>query len=308
MLINTILNVNNHMSNKLYKVFTHGDLDGAVSLLCLLWAKPTDTVEYEELYNNTIEERLISYNEKTLNKPTTVVMDFSLRESFLNLDFPEFVFVDHHKSSEQYLNKFKNAKIVFKNTTSNTALMYNTFLKNTNSLTKEQKYLIALANDFDCYELKLPHSYDLNVLFWSEYRGKFYKFINDFKLGFGGFSQTQKNLIHSEKTLACSQADKLQKFTGTLNIKNTSYSTVAVIGERFNTLVNDCIIHKYNPDLFFYINTKTEKVNMRKKPSIQNFDIGLFAEEVCEGGGNLNSGGGKLTPLLMEFMKNLKPE
>ena len=296
------------MSNKLYKVFTHGDLDGAVSLLCLLWAKPNDTVEYEELYNNTIEERLLSYNEKTLNKPTTVIMDFSLRESFLNLDFSEFVFVDHHKSSEQFLNKFKNAKIVFKNTTSNTALMYNTFLKNSNSLTKEQKYLIALANDFDCYELKLSHSYDLNVLFWSEYRGKFHKFINDFKSGFKGFSETQKKLIQSEKTLACSYADKLQKFTGTINLKNIQYNTVAVVGERFNALVNDCIIRKYNPDLFFYINTKTEKVNMRKKTSIENFDIGLFAEEICEGGGNLNSGGGKLTPLFMELMKNLKPE
>ena len=64
------------MSSKLYKVFTHGDLDGAVSLLCLLWSKPNDTIEYEELYNNTIEERLISYNEKTVNKPNPLFRCF----------------------------------------------------------------------------------------------------------------------------------------------------------------------------------------------------------------------------------------
>ena len=47
---------------------------------------------------------------------------------------------------------------------------------------------------------------------------------------------------------------------------------------------------------------------MRKKTSIENFDIGVFAEEMCDGGGNSNSGGGILTPLFMELMKNLKPE
>jgi len=296
------------MSNKLYKVFTHGDLDGAVSLLCLLWAKPQDIIEYEELYNNTVEERLLSYNEKTLNKPTTIIMDFALRESFLGLDLSEYVFIDHHKKSEQFVQKFKNSKIIFKDTTSNTALMYNTLLKNSNSLTKEQKYLIALANDFDCYALNLPHSYDLNILFWTEYRGKFYKFINDFKDGFKGFTKSQQIFIQREKELACNQADKINKFIGSLSIKNNTYNCIAVIGEKNNMLVNDCIINKYNPDLFFYINTKTEKVNMRKKTSIEKFDIGLFAEEFCDGGGNFNSGGGSLTPIFMELMKNLKPE
>jgi hypothetical protein len=295
------------MSNKLYKVFTHGDLDGAVSLLCLLWAKPESVIEYEELYNNTIEERLLLYKEKTINKPTTVIMDFSLRESFLNFDSSEFVFVDHHKASSKFIDQFKQAKVVFKETTSNTGLMYNSFLKNSN-LSKEQKYLIALANDFDCYDLKLPHSYDLNILFWSEYRGKFSKFIDDYYWGFKHFTENQIKLINNEKYLGCQEAERLQKFTGILTIKGKTYNTVAAIGEKYNILAIDCIMRKYNPDIFFFINTKNEKVNMRKKSDIKDFDMGTFAEKVCEGGGNSNSAGGTLTPVFMELMKNLKPE
>lgn len=296
------------MSNKLYKVFTHGDLDGAVSLLCFLWTRPDATIEYEELFNNTIEDRLVLYKEKTINKPTTLVMDFSLRETFLNFDIPEFVFIDHHKRSEIFVKQFKNSKVVFKETTSNTALMYNTFLKENNNLTKDQKYLIALANDFDCYELKLKDSYDLNVLFWSEYRGNFCKFIEDYKLGFKPFTESQRRLIENEKYLGCKLAESYQKFFGELKIKGQSYNTIAVIGEKYNLLAIDCLINKYDPDMFFFINIKTEKVNMRKKPSIKDFNISDFAEKFCEGGGNSNSAGGKLTPVFMEMMKNLKPE
>jgi hypothetical protein len=295
------------MSNKLYKVFTHGDLDGAVSLLCLMWAKPESTIEYEELYNNTIEERLLNYNLKTLNKPSTIIMDFSLRESFLNLDSSEYIFLDHHKTSENFLNKFKNAKVIYKNSNSNTGLVYSTFSKTLSSISKEQKYLIALTDDFDSYSLKLPHSYDLNILFWTEYRGKFSKFIQDYHKGFKPFTESQIKLINFEKNSACELAEKLQKYEGSVTIKGEKYKTLAVIGEKYNNLVIDCLINRNNPDLFFYINTKTEKVNLRKKSTITSFDLGAFAEKICEGGGNSNSAGGKLTPLFMELTKNLKP-
>lgn len=296
------------MSNKLYKVFTHGDLDGAVSLLAFLWARQDATIEYEELFNNTIDDRLVLYKEKTINKPTTLVMDFSLRETFLNFDSSEFVFIDHHKNSEKFIDQFKNAKVLFKDTTSNTALIYNTFLKENQNLTKDQKYLIALANDFDCYDLKLKDSYDLNILFWSEYRGKFSKFIDDYYFGFKPFTENQIKLINNEKYLGCKLAESYQKFNGSLKIKGETFNTLAVIGEKYNLLAIDCLINKYNPDIFFFINIKSEKVNMRKNPNIKTFEIGNFAEKICEGGGNSNSAAGKLTPVFMEMMKNLKPE
>lgn len=295
------------MTNKLYKVFTHGDLDGAVSLLCLLWSKPEATIEYEELYNNTIEERLINYNQKTINKPTTIIMDFSLRESFLNFDYSEYIFLDHHKTSEKYVDKFKNAKVIYKNSNSNTGLVYSTFSKTLSSISKEQKYLVALTDDFDSYTLKLPHSYDLNILFWTEYRGQFSKFIQDYFKGFKPFTENQIKLINFEKNSACEQAEKLQKYEGTVTIKGEKYKSLAVVGEKYNHLVIDCLVKRNEPDLFFFINTKTEKVNLRKKSSITAFDLGTFAEKMCEGGGSSNSAGGKLTPLFMELTKNLKP-
>ena len=98
------------MSQKLYKIFTHCDLDGAVSLLTFLWAKSEDTVEFEEIYNTDVVEKLLKYKEKTFNPPPTLILDVALRPELIQFDSPQFTFIDHHKSSQPYLIDFKHSK------------------------------------------------------------------------------------------------------------------------------------------------------------------------------------------------------
>lgn len=295
------------MPQKLYKIFTHGDLDGAISLLLFIWARSTDSIEFEELYNTDCVEKLNKYVEKTHNPPSTLVLDMALREEFQKFDLPQFTFIDHHKSSEPYINKFKQSKVVYKEYTSNAKWIYKILNKDLSHLTQAQKYLVALADDFDSYKFDLPHSYDLNIIFWVEYKNKFSKFIFDYKDGFKGFNQYQQNIIRLEKEAAKKEADRLPKFEGTVNISGTSKKTLAVMGEHFSPLIIDQIIKAYNPELFFFINTKSERVNLRQNTKNNPIDLGAFAEKICEGGGHIHSAGGKITPLFMEISKNLKP-
>jgi hypothetical protein len=295
------------MPQKLYKVFTHGDLDGAVSLLVFMWARSNDTIEFEELYNTDYLEKLNKYVEKTYNPPSTLILDMALREELTQFDSSNFTFIDHHKTSENFISKFKQSKIIHKEYTSNAKWMYKFMSKDLSHLSKEQKYLVALADDFDSYTLQLPHSYDLNIIFWTEYKNKFSKFISDFKNGFKGFNQYQQNIIKLEKEAAQKEANKLSKFEGIINVGGIQKKTLAVIGEHFSSLVIDLIMKTYNPELFFFVNTKSERVNLRQNTKENPIDLGAFAEKICEGGGHSYSAGGKITPLFMEISKNLKP-
>jgi oligoribonuclease NrnB/cAMP/cGMP phosphodiesterase (DHH superfamily) len=294
------------MHTKTYQVFTHKDFDGAVSLLVFLWARSKSPVHFQELNNLNVTEKLNQYANNTANPFPTLVLDFALRPEFKNCDQSHFTFIDHHKSSENYLNTFKNCKVLYKEFSSNARWMYKLFEKDLTHLTQSQKYLIALADDFDCYKLQLPHSYDLNILFWSEYRQEFGRFIKDFKEGFKNFSSSQIKRIESIKKAAKAEAQKIQKFEGTIKIGDTNKYTVAALTDNTTNLVMDEIINEYNPELFFFINTKSEKVSLRQSRN-NPIDLGAFAEKICEGGGHFHSAGGKITPLFLEITKNLKP-
>ena len=82
---------------------------------------------------------------------------------------------------------------------------------------------------------------------------------------------------------------------------------VAAITDNINNIVIDLLMNKYNPDILFYINTKTEKVSMRQKKADNAIDLSTFAEKYCDGSGHMYAAGGKVTPLFMELTKKLKP-
>lgn len=291
-----------------YNAYTHKDLDGAVSLLTLLWAKPEDFISFDCVTNLQIEN-LKTLTEKT-NKPCpTYILDLALREEFLpELDQSNITFIDHHESSTPFVSRFTKAKIVHKNTTSNALFMAQLFKgEQYPERTMEQKMLIALADDYDCYRLDMPESYDLNILFWSEYKNNFTKFIKDYQNGFKPFTSGQKKAINYIKDEASKEADKLTIFQGVLNFGSKKKKTVAIMAEGFSNVTCDLIMQRYKPDVFFFINCKTEKVSIRQYTKEDPINVGLFAEKICEGGGHMHAGGGVITPLFMEVTKNLQP-
>jgi oligoribonuclease NrnB/cAMP/cGMP phosphodiesterase (DHH superfamily) len=295
------------MSNDTYHVFTHKDLDGAVSLLTFLWSKPNDTVLFHEITNLEIDK--IKQNIKRLSNPKNVyIFDLSLRQNFLpELDESFITIVDHHKRSEDFLKLFKKSKILYKEYSSNCLLIKKLMCDDKIELTPSQKKLIALTDDYDSNTMSFKESYDLNILFWMEYKDNFPKFIEDYKNGYKEPSPEQKKKIDIAKALANKEASNVQIYKGTLNIKGITKTTIGIQVNYFNSLMLDAVMKKYDSDLYFFINTKSNKVNIRQKKSDSCIDLQKFCEKFCDGGGNTYSASGTLTPLFMELTKNLKP-
>lgn len=293
---------------KCYHVFTHNDLDGAVSLLVLMWARPDCIFEYTAVNNLEIETKIKERIVNSHNNPKTFILDLALREDFLpQLNQSHITIIDHHKTSGPLVSRFDQANVLYKEFSSNAKLMRTLFKDNSPELSQEQKMLIALADDFDSYKLQIPESYDLNILFWSEYRNKFSNFIKDYYQGFKKFTPQQIKTIEYIKKEASKEAESIPLFYGDLEINGRSKKVFAALVSKTVPQVMDLLMAKYKPDIFFFINTKSEKVSIRQTPSEHNVDLGSFASKICEGGGHANAAGGKITPLFMQMTKKLKP-
>lgn len=295
------------MNKNTYQVFTHKDLDGAVSLLTFLWSKPNSTVTYNEITNAEINI-IKNYVKRTCNPPNILIMDLCLRDEMLpELDYDYITFIDHHKKSEEVISKFKQAKILYKETTSNTLLTRNLFKSEAPEFTDAQKKLILFADDYDSGENKFKESYDLNILFWTQFKNEFCYFCEYYKDGFKPFSENQLKFIKNAKYNAYLAEQETKCFQGNVIIEGKVKNVVAALTLNYNNIVIDMLMNKYKPDVLFYINSNSEKVNIRQKKTLDVINLPNFAQTYCDGGGNMYSCGGKITPLFMELTKKLKP-
>jgi hypothetical protein len=300
--------VNNLVHNKAYHIFTHKDLDGAVSLLTFIWSKPESYISYNEITNLEIH-KIKEYINRTVNPPTIILLDIPLRDEFLpELDKPFITIIDHHERSLPLVDKFKHSKILHKEFTSNCLLLRKILQDKISNLSDDQKKLILYADDYDCFNLKYTESYDLNIIFWHEFKNNFNKFIEYYKNGFVPFTKEQKTLINEIKAKTKNAAESLKCFSFELKIENENRSIIATMSDHSDTLIHDYIINKYKPDLFIFINTKKEKISLKQNKNQQTFfDLNKFAEKYCNGSGNKFSASGKITPMFMELTKNFKP-
>jgi hypothetical protein len=293
--------------NESWQIFTHKDLDGAVSLLTFLWSFPNETVSYREITNIQID-LIKDYVNKTCNPPNILIMDLALRPEFIpDLDYSFITYIDHHKRSEVYIKDFKQARIIHKEISSNTLLVRKILKEEAPEFTEAQKRLILLADDHDCGDNKFQDSYDLNILFWTQFRNAFCYFCNYYKDGFKPFTDDQKRIIKKAKQDAEIRLNQTQCFSGNIIMGGNPKYVVAAITDNTNNIVIDMLVAKYKPDILFYINTKTEKVSMRQKKADNAIDLSAFAEKYCDGSGHMYAAGGKVTPLFMELTKKLKP-
>jgi oligoribonuclease NrnB/cAMP/cGMP phosphodiesterase (DHH superfamily) len=291
---------------KNYQIFTHKDLDGAASLLTFLWSKPDATVTYREIANYDLDV-MKEYVKKTCNPPNILIMDLALREEFLpELDYEYITFIDHHKRSEEHIKKFKKAKIIHQETSSNTILVRNLFKNKAPVFTEAQKKLILLADDYDSNDIKFKESYDFNILFWSYFKNEFCYFINYYKNGFRPFTEDQKKTIIKAKYDAKKIFDNMICYQGDMIIEGYPQKVIAAMTDSFNSIVIDIIMTKYSPDILFYINPKTNRVSMRQKKKENPINLSQFAEKYCNGNGHNFTAGGEITPLFMELTKKLK--
>lgn len=295
------------MHSKAYHIFTHKDLDGAVSLLTFIWSHPNSIISYEEITNLEIV-KIKQFIKKTINPPNIVILDLAIREEFIaDLDHSFITIIDHHERSIPLINKFKNAKIYFKNVTSNSLLVRKLYQDICPPFSENQKKLILYADDYDCLKLKHEHSYDLNIIFWNQFKNNFSNFINKYKNGFLDFDENQKKLLFDVKQKIKNEEKKLKLFKGDLKIDLENKRIIAVSINENNPLLIDYLISKYDYDLFIIINIKNEKVKIRQKINDNPINLKKFCEKYCDGDATTFLGIGKITPLFLELTKNFIP-
>jgi len=291
-----------------FHIFNHKDLDGVLSLLIFKWFFPKSSITYRAVTNINVEVQIEEYIKNTINPHNVYILDLALRESFKQFDLPFITFIDHHKRSEEFKGLFSNSKIIHKEYSSNVKFVYKIFEKtNPVELSKEQKTLILLGDDFDSGENKIKDSYDLNILFWALYRNNIGKFLEKYNKGFFGFTEKEKNLILQTKKESINLLKELPLFKGSLNIEGGYRNVICSHGEHTNTLTLDYMMKKYDSDILFFINTKNEKVSLKQKKSNNMIDLANFAKKYCDGNGHTLSAGGNITDLFMELTKNFKP-
>jgi hypothetical protein len=234
-------------------------------------------------------------------------LDLALRETFKPFDLPFVTFIDHHKRSDEFKNLFVNSKLIVKEYSSNVKLTYKILEKiKPVNLTNEQKKLILLGDDFDSGENKLENSYDLNILFWARYKNNIGDFLKKYNNGFFGLSEKDKKIILESKKQAIDFLKQLPIFKGSINVEGQAKTVICSHGESINTMSLDYMLKKYETDLLFFINTKTEKVNLKQKKSENVIDLARFANKYCDGNGHNLSAGGNMTDIFMELTKNFK--
>lgn len=300
------------MDPKKVYVFTDSDLDGATSLLILHWALKSNLGEIKfqtTTVSNFRKDFLAWAAEDSIEKYDAVYfLDIDTSSSADLIDNKKSIIIDHHETHVPEKEKYKNATTNIIVTTSCSKLMYVHFKNELAQLTGIQKYLVALANDYDCYEFKLPESYNLNCAFTNSQKTlgktKTHKFIERFYNGFNGFNAQENNIIKEYTTGRDSAISKLQVYSGKINISKQNLTVAGTMGNRFVNDICDHLLKKYNADIVFFVNTSSNHISFRKNKTC-NVNLAKLANVLCEGGGHEYAAGGKITEKFMEFTKQL---
>ena len=285
-------------------IFTDLDLDGCCSYLAYSWLTQTRSKAITIKVSNLREKFLAWLKRNKLSDYKTVYFfDLDTTEIKDLIDKKNVTIFDHHKSHDE---KYKNATtIIDKECTSCSKLIYRHY-KNSANLTNEQKKLIALANDYDCYELKFPESNKLNFLLWYKNGDKLQNFINDFETGFHGFTNDQNKIISYHFYKFKKIRDSVILYKSTLKIAGKEYKFISTFGNEYVNDLCQYIIDNNDCDVCLMINLKNNRVYLRKNRTVE-LNLGKFAQKICDGGGHEYAAGGELNETVLALSKKFIP-
>jgi len=288
-------------------IFTDLDLDGCCSYLIYTWFKQSKPKAITLKVSN-IREKLLGWlnHNKIENYKRVYFFDLDTTEIKDLIDKPNVVIFDHHKS---HINEYDFAKTFIDiNQQSCSKFIYQTFrhIYPKINLTKEQKKLIALANDYDCYELKYPESNRLNFYLWYKNGDKLQNFINDFENGFFGFTTEQNKIISYHFYKFKKMRESVDLFKAKLSIAGKEYNFISTFASEYINDLGQYIVDSYECDVCMMINLKNNRVYLRRNKDI-DFNLSKFAKKICDGGGHEYAAGGVLNNNVLSLSKQFEP-
>ena len=298
--------------NKTY-VFTDFDLDGVASLLMLHWAlgaKPGELVFKTTTVTNFRKEFLTFLDQNNANDFDKIyILDLDVSKHTDLVDRKNVSIIDHHLTHVKNLEVYKNAFTTVVETTSCAKLCYNVW-KDKVKLTDAQKYFIALADDYDCYQFKLKETYELNCLYTNTQKTSTKQraeiFLDKYYKGFYPFNAQEKAIIKEYVDRKDKAIASLEVFTGNVSVGGKERSIYGTHGNKFVNEICDHMLNTHPADIVFFVNSNNSHVSFRKNKKCE-VDLSKLAAKICDGGGHEYAAGGKVTETFLNFTKLLTP-
>jgi len=301
--------------NKIY-VFTDFDIDGVASLLTLHWAlgaKPGQIAFKTTTVTNFRREFLSWLDQNNINDFDKVyILDLDVAKHADLVDRKNITIIDHHLTHVNAKDVYKNAEVSVTETTSCAKKVYNHFklLGKLDKLTQQQKYFIALADDYDCYQFKLPETYELNCLYTNTQKTSTKQraeiFLEKYYSGFKPFNAQEKAIIKEFVDRKNKAIANLQIFAGKVSVAGKERVVYGTHGNKFVNEICDHMLNTHPADIVFFVNSDNSHVSFRKNKKCE-VDLSKLAAKLCDGGGHEYAAGGRLTDAFLNFTKLLTP-
>lgn len=290
-------------------IFLDNDLDGAGCCLAIRWLFPKAKISFKPTNEHKFREDFLDWckTNSTSDYDQVYICDLNIVEQNQDiLDVHKITIIDHHNVTGVNKEAFSNASYIFKKTPSCATLVYKTLCgSSTSQLTREQKLLLLLIDDYDSYKLSLPYSLDLNTIFFSLRGDRIALFCDEYINGFKPFDPHKQNIIKFHKLRLKEVNDNLKIHSAVLKLdgKDTLvHCTFADYG------INDVAQHlfsKYNSDIAIVVNLTRKTVSYRRGQNC-SYDVSKLAKKFNNGGGRNNVGGGILTDNFLLFSRLFK--
>lgn len=286
------------------KVFTDNDLDGACSALLLAEVHKNDNISITEIIDATFYDTVKAWAATNINYDVVYVTDLFVPDSVLPLlDNKKVVIIDHHKSHIDVKDRYKEAKVVMKEETSCSKLIYELFAKKLTHLKPSHKRLVDIVDDYDCYQLKYADTLKLNAVYRGYNRPRVDRFIESFKSGMREYTAPELGSINIFFKKLKAHLEDVQMYHGEIKgNKVISFFCDFAINE-----VAHFLLKKTGAQVAIIVMPRIGAVSFRKRDKNCDIKLNKLAEILCEGGGHEYAAGGKITDKFLEFTKLLKP-
>jgi oligoribonuclease NrnB/cAMP/cGMP phosphodiesterase (DHH superfamily) len=290
--------------NKEPIVVSHTDLDGVVSYIVLCWARKQKLKlvgTTPKKLQNDIPKLLALVGEDT----PLYILDLDVSKVGQLIDRKNVVIFDHHKTN---IYPYKYASVEVTEYTSCAKLIYDRLIKNNSDveLTKAQKTLIALTDDWDSATKATSLSEDLNIVYHNT-KNKIDSFIADYYDGFKPFDKFKTNIIALYKKHRAEYIKTLSPFFGNVVFEDEPVKVGAVFCNEYVAECCDYLFEKYNVDVSIAVMVEQQRIAVRRNANNDKVDVSKFVQRIANGGGHAAAAGGSLTEEFIEFTKMLKP-
>jgi nanoRNase/pAp phosphatase (c-di-AMP/oligoRNAs hydrolase) len=298
------------MNSKKY-VFTDSDLDGVGSFLVLKWL--IGDLPYKTTTHKNFREDFVNFltNNKISDYDIIYICDLNVSEHSDLLNHKNIVVIDHHNGKDNYDDFTKTSLILDSEYPSTTKLVLKYLLdtfpnkKIQNNLTKAKAKLIELINDYDSYKLQYKESIGVNYVLWSYTGNRIQKFIDEFQNGFTEFTLFQKNMITLANKKIKSQFESGECFFYETNINNKPKKLISSVCSHNINEVAAGLLKIHKADIVFIVNPKSKSVSVRKRKG-DEVNLNKLAGKLLNGGGHIDSAGGKIGETFLKFTKLFK--